>query len=153
MALVVSKEQLPDCAGTELGSSDWMTIDQDRINLFADATLDHQFIHVDAKRARAETPYGGTIAHGFLSLSLIPHLTETIRLEPEGTKMVLNYGMDRVRFMEPLRCGSRIRARLKVAEVTERSPRQILVKTEVTVEIEDNAKPALVAELLAMYLF
>ncbi len=153
MGEIVARERLAGCAGKELGVSDWMTIDQDRINLFADATLDHQFIHVDPVRAKAETPFGGTIAHGFLTLSLLPHMIDGIRLIPEGAKMVLNYGMDRVRFMEPLRAGSRIRAHLKVLDVTERSPRQTVVKSEVTVEIEGGAKPALVAELLAMYQF
>jgi len=153
MPTIVSRESLAECVGKELGVSDWMTIDQDRIDRFADATLDHQFIHVDPERAKAETPYGGTIAHGYLTLALIPHLIDGIRLAPEGVKMVLNYGMDRLRFMEPVRTGNRIRAHLKVLEISERSPRQILVKSEVAMEIEGNAKPALVAELLAMYLF
>ena len=153
MGKSVARERLADCIGQELGVSDWITIDQARIDLFADATLDHQFIHVDPARAKAETPYGGTIAHGFLTLALVPHLINEIRLIPEGAKMVLNYGMDRVRFMEPVRVDSRIRARLKIVDVTDRSPRQTLVKSEVTVEFEGGGKPALVAELLAMYLF
>ena len=153
MGTRVSKEQLADYAGKDLGASDWMVIDQDRIDQFADATLDHQFIHVDPERAKAETPFGGTVAHGFLTLSLVPSLLQPVRLEPEGLKMALNYGLDRVRFMEPVRVGSRIRARAKVMDVTERSPKQVLIKSEITVEIDGNPKPALVAEALGLYLF
>ena len=153
MGTRVSKEQLADYAGKDLGASDWMVIDQDRIDQFADATLDHQFIHVDPERAKAETPFGGTVAHGFLTLSLVPSLLQPVRLEPEGLKMALNYGLDRVRFMEPVRVGSRIRARAKVVDVTERSPKQVLIKSEITVEIDGNPKPALVAEALGLYLF
>ena len=153
MGIPVSKEKLAEFVGRELGVSDWMAIDQDRINLFADATLDHQFIHVDPDRAKAETPFGGTIAHGFLTLSLVPSLLLPVRIEPEGLKMALNYGLDRVRFMEPVRTGDRIRARASVTAVNERSPRQILIKSEITVEIENNPKPALVAEALGLYLF
>lgn len=153
MPTTVPKDRLADYAGKELGVSDWLEIDQARIDLFAEATGDHQFIHVDPVRAKAETPFGGTIAHGFLTLSLVPSMLLPIRLEPEGMTMGLNYGLDRVRFMEPVRVGSRIRARAKVAEVTARNPKQALIKMEITVEIDGNPKPALVAEALALYLF
>jgi acyl dehydratase len=153
MTTVIPKDRLIEFAGKELGVTDWLEIDQARIDLFAEATGDNQFIHVDPVRAKAETPFGGTIAHGFLTLSLVPSMLTPIRLQPQGLKMALNYGLDRVRFMEPVRTGSRIRARAKVTEVTERNPKQVLIKSEITVEIEGNPKPALVAEALGLYLF
>lgn len=153
MTTVIPKDRLIEFAGKELGVTDWLEIDQARIDLFAEATGDNQFIHVDPVRAKAETSFGGTIAHGFLTLSLVPSMLTPIRLQPQGLKMALNYGLDRVRFMEPVRTGSRIRARAKVTEVTERNPKQVLIKSEITVEIEGNPKPALVAEALGLYLF
>ena len=153
MTTVIPKDRLIEFAGKELGVTDWLEIDQARIDLFAEATGDNQFIHVDPVRAKAETPFGGTIAHGFLTLSLVPSMLTPIRLQPQGLKMALNYGLDRVRFMEPVRTGSRIRARAKVTEVTERNQKQGLIKSEITVEIEGNPKPALVAEALGLYLF
>ena len=118
---LVPAEKLVDYVGQEIGSSDWFEVDQDRIDMFADATLDHQFIHIDSEKA---TPlFGSTIAHGFLSLSLVPHLTSQAVLAPENLKMVFNYGLDKVRFM----------------------------KTEVTMEIEGVEKPAYVAETLSMF--
>jgi acyl dehydratase len=153
MGISVPKQRLAGYAGKEIGVSDWLEIDQTRIDLFAETTGDDQFIHVDPVRAKAETPYGGTIAHGFLTLSLVPSMLLPIRIEPEGLKMALNYGLDRVRFMEPVRVGKRIRARAKVVDVTERNPKQVLIKSEITVEIEDNPKPALIAEMLGLYLF
>jgi acyl dehydratase len=146
----VPVDQLADYLGTEIGLSDWLTIDQARIDAFADATLDHQFIHVDPEAAKM-TPWGTTIAHGFLTLSLIPHLTLPSGITPEGTVMAINYGTDKVRFLEPVRVGSDIRARMVLDEVTERGPGHILFKTKVTVEIKDNEKPALVADTLSLF--
>ena len=126
-----------------------MEITQERINQFADATNDHQFIHVDPERA-AQTPFGGPIAHGFLTLSLISHLTSETSVKPEGLVMGINYGSDKVRFLQPVRVGSRIRAQQKILEATEKNPGQWLIKTAVTIEIENSEKPALIAEFLAM---
>jgi acyl dehydratase len=145
----VPVDQIPSYVGKELGVSDWLTVDQDRINAFADATLDHQFIHVDPEAAKL-TPWGTTIAHGFLTLSLIPHLTSEIGIKPEGTLMVINYGSDKVRFLEPVRVGSSVRARVVLADATEKGPGRFLFKTQITVEIKENEKPALVAETLML---
>ena len=146
---VVSKDELLTMVGTNLGTSEWFTIDQDRINAFADITIDHQFIHVDEEQA-AKTPLGGTIAHGYLTLSLLPGLTAGLTPVPENLSMMFNYGLDRLRFITPVRSGSRVRAHAKLVAVTDKGPGQMLIKTEVTVEIEGEDKPALVAETLTM---
>ena len=146
----ISIEDFKNSAGTELGPSDWSLVDQERIDRFADATNDHQYIHVDAERA-ATTPFGSTIAHGFLSLSLIPHLLGQITLIPEGTTMGINYGADKVRFSHPVKVNSRVRARARIEKVSARSSGQFMVKTRVTVEIENIERPALVAEILSLY--
>ena len=146
---VVSKDSLMGMVGTELGTSDWFTIDQERIDQFADVTVDHQFIHVDEEQA-GQTPLGGTIAHGFLTLSLLTHLTSQMGVTPENTVMVFNYGLDRLRFINPVRAGSNVRAHSRLMDVTEKQPGQLLIKSEVTVEIEGAEKPALVAESLMM---
>ncbi|MDJ0923523.1 MAG: MaoC family dehydratase [Acidimicrobiia bacterium] len=142
--------ELSTLIGTELGVSDWLMIDQERVNGFADATLDHQFIHVDLEKA-AMTPFGGTIAHGYLTLSLLPHFLEAAAVPLEGTQMVINYGTDKVRFLQPVRVGSRIRARATLAAAEERRPGQWLLKEAVTVEIEGEEKPAMIAEVLMLY--
>jgi acyl dehydratase len=136
--------------GTELGVSPWFMLDQARIDAFADATLDHQFIHVDVERAR-ETPFGGTIAHGLLTLSLIVHLCLDLVPRLEGTRMLLNYGFNRVRFPTFVRSGSRIRARATLDAAAERGPGQYLLTLAVTIEIEGEAKPAVVAEWLSFH--
>ena len=146
----ISVKDFKNSAGTELGPSDWLLIDQDRINLFADATNDHQFIHVDAEKAAA-TPFGSTIAHGFLSLSLVSHLVGQIMLNPEGTVMGINYGSDKVRFLQPVKVNSRVRARARIEKVSARPGGQYLTKSTVTIEIENEDQPALVAELLTLY--
>ena len=151
MLQVVPVDQLADYVGKDLGESDWFTIDQDRINAFADATNDHQFIHLDPEAAKA-TPWGTTIAHGFLSLSLLPYLTASAGIIPEGMVMVINYGSDKVRFLEPVRVGSQVRAKVHLAEVNEKGPGRYLFKTNVTVEIKDSEKPALIAETLSMFI-
>ncbi len=133
--------------GTEEGVGDWFEIDQERVNAFADATIDHQFIHVDPERAKT-TPFGGPIAHGFLTLSLLVHLDTSIPKAPErfaGAVMGVNVGLDRVRFISPVPVGSRIRARSQITAV-ELKDSAVQTKRTLTVEIEGNAKPALVAE-------
>ena len=147
---MVTAAELPSLVGSELGVSDWLLIEQDRVNAFADATLDHQFIHVDPEKA-ALTPFGGTIAHGFLTLSLLPHFLEAASIPVEGTLMAINYGTDKVRFLQPVKVGQRVRARSELASVDEKRPGQWLLKQNVTVEIEGEEKPAMVAEFLMMY--
>ncbi|WPN46628.1 MULTISPECIES: MaoC family dehydratase [unclassified Pseudomonas] len=141
--------ELKDYIGKELGRSEWLTIDQDRINLFAEATGDFQFIHVDPVKA-AQTPFGSTIAHGFLSLSLIPKLMEDILVMPEGLKMVVNYGLDSVRFIQPVKVDSKVRLKVELTEVNEKKPGQWLLKATATLEIEGSDKPAYVAEPLSL---
>lgn len=150
MPSAITVLELPALIGTELGVTDWLQIDQDRVNAFADATLDHQFIHVDPERAAA-TPFGGTIAHGFLTLSLLPFFLETASPQIEGTVMAINYGSDKVRFLQPVKVGSRVRARTTLAAAEEKRPGQWLVKQAITIDIEDEQKPALVAEMLMLY--
>ena len=141
--------ELKDYVGKELGRSEWLTIDQDRINLFAEATGDFQFIHVDPVKA-AQTPFGCTIAHGFLSLSLIPKLMEDILVMPEGLKMVVNYGLDSVRFIQPVKVNSKVRLKVDLTEVIEKKPGQWLLKATTTLEIEGSDKPAYIAEPLSL---
>lgn len=137
-------------AGKAIEPSDWLEITQKRVNQFADATNDHQFIHVKPLKAKL-TPFRGTIAHGFLSLSLLTHLMSQNTPVPEGLKMTVNYGSDKVRYLAPVRVGKRIRALQEVVDVNEKKPGQWLVKTAVTIEIEGEDKPALVAEVLMMH--
>ncbi|MCC9009289.1 MULTISPECIES: MaoC family dehydratase [Pseudomonas] len=141
--------ELSQYVGKELGRSDWLKIDQQRINLFAEATGDFQFIHVDPEKA-AKTPFGGTIAHGFLTLSLIPKLIEDILVLPEGLKMVVNYGLDSVRFIQPVKVNSQVRLKVDLAEVVEKKPGQWLLKAIATLEIEGEEKPAYIAESLSL---
>ncbi len=136
--------ELKDYVGKELGRSEWLTIDQERINLFAEATG-----HVDPVKA-AQTPFGSTIAHGFLSLSLIPKLMEDILILPEGAKMVVNYGLDTVRFIQPVKVNSRVRLKVDMNEVIEKKPGQWLLKATATLEIEGSDKPAYIAEPLSL---
>ncbi|HGY9627377.1 MaoC family dehydratase [Pseudomonas juntendi] len=135
--------------GKPLGRSEWLKIDQLRINQFAEATGDFQFIHVDPEKA-AKTPFGSTIAHGFLTLSLIPKLMEDILVLPEGLKMALNYGLDSVRFIQPVKVDSRVRLSVELAEATEKKPGQWLLKVTATLEIEGEEKPAYIAEPLSL---
>ncbi|HMI40812.1 MAG TPA: MaoC family dehydratase [Sphingomicrobium sp.] len=135
--------------GSEIGLSDWILIDQSRITAFADATEDHQFIHVDPAAA-AQTPFGGTIAHGFLSLSLLSRMAADVMQVPDTTKMAVNYGLDRVRFIAPVRAGSRVRGRFILDAVEDKAPGQYLMRHNVTVEIENESKPALTAIWLGL---
>ncbi|WP_207828913.1 MaoC family dehydratase [Pseudomonas sp. 43(2021)] len=141
--------ELSQYVGKELGRSAWLKIDQQRINLFAEATGDFQFIHVDPEKA-AKTPFGSTIAHGFLTLSLIPKLIEDILILPEGLKMVVNYGLDSVRFIQPVKVDSQVRLKVDLAEVTEKKPGQWLLKAIATLEIDGEEKPAYIAESLSL---
>ena len=149
MTKTIKAEDLPGLVGKELEPSPWIEITQERVNQFADATNDHQFIHIDPEKA-AQTPFGGPIAHGFLSLSLLSYLNAQNALIPENLLMGLNYGSDKGRYLMPVRVGKRIRSRQTVLEVTEKNPGQWLIKNAVTVEIEGEETPALVAEILSM---
>jgi len=149
MVEAIKAEDLPGLVGKELEPSSWIEITQERVNQFADATNDHQFIHVDPEKA-AQTPFGGPIAHGFLSLSLLSFLNEQNSVVPENLSMGINYGSDKVRYLMPVRVGKRIRSRQRILDVTEKNPGQWLLKSAVTVEIEGEETPALVAEILTM---
>ena len=147
----VQVEEFANAAGVESEPSAWLTISQDRVNQFADATNDHQYIHVDEARAAA-SPFGGTIAHGFLTLSLVVDLIAEHMLVPTGTATTINYGSDKLRFLAPVRVGQRIRARQAITDVSEKRPGQWLVNRNVVVEIEGSDKPALIAELLLLHI-
>ena len=142
-------EDIRSRIGTEVGVSSWLTIDQNRIDAFADATEDRQFIHVDPAAA-ARTPFGGTVAHGFLSLSMLSRMAAEAMLVPDGLKMAVNYGLDRVRFIAPVKSGKRIRGRFTLDSIDEKAPGQILLRHTVTVEIEGEDKPALTAQWLGL---
>jgi acyl dehydratase len=142
-------DQIRSRIGQEVGVSSWIVVDQARIDAFAEATEDRQFIHVDPVAA-AQTPFGGTIAHGFLSLSLLSWMGAEAMLLPEGLKMAVNYGLDRVRFLAPVKAGSRVRGRFTLDSIEEKAPGQILMRHTVTVEIEGQDKPALTAEWLGL---
>jgi len=146
----VSADQLQSMLGQEVGVSDWYAMTQEGVNQFADVTKDFQFIHIDTEKA-AQTPFGGTIAHGFYTLSMLSHLAESgSGLMVEGVKMGVNYGFDKVRFLNPVRVGSRIRSRAKLIGIEEKNPGQFITRNEVTVEIEGVEKPALICEWLTM---
>tara|TARA_B100001063_G_scaffold143657_1_gene134177 strand:- start:137 stop:592 length:456 start_codon:yes stop_codon:yes gene_type:complete len=148
MAGLVPAETLKDYIGKDMGESEWLVVDQDRINQFADATLDHQFIHVDSEKA---TPlFGSTIAHGFLSLSLMAGMPAP-QVAPDNMTMAFNYGLDRVRFLTPVNVGSKVRTKAKLLSVDDKGDGRYLVKNEVTMEIEGQEKPAYIAESLTMY--
>jgi acyl dehydratase len=139
--------------GHEVGVSSWHLIDQNRIDVYADVIEDHQFIHVDPERAKRETPFGATVAHGFLTMSLMSIMSYEVMPAIEGTAMAVNYGFDKLRFISPVRAGSRVRGRFTLVEATLRKPKELLSRTNVTVEIEGEAKPALVAEWLGLIYF
>ena len=138
------------CIGEELGPTEWLSIEQERVDLFADATGDHQWIHVDPERAKAETPFGGTIAHGFLSLSLLSPMAMDLGFSLEGIAMGINYGFEKVRFLQPVRSGSKVRGRFVLDNAVERQPGQWMLTYGVTVEIEGQDKPALIAQWLTL---
>jgi acyl dehydratase len=142
-------DQIRARTGEEVGVSGWITVDQARIDAFAEATDDRQFIHVDPEAA-AQTPFGGTVAHGFLSLSLLSRMGAEAMLLPDGLKMAVNYGLDRVRFLAAVKSDSRVRGRFRLDSVEEKAPGQMLMRHTVTVEIEGEDKPALTAEWLGL---
>ena len=147
---VVAVSEMVNQIGHKFEPGNWMTLDQDRINSFADCTEDHQFIHVDSEKA---TPlFGSTIAHGFLSLSLVPHLTAQAILAPENLKHAFNYGLDKVRFINPVNVDSKVRTHSKLVSVDDKGDGRYLIKTEITMEIEGVDKPAYVAETLTMFI-
>ncbi len=147
--LVVPAAEVADHIGKEVGLSDWMLIDQDRVNQFADATVDHQFIHIDPVKA-AQSPFGGTIAHGFLTLSLLSHLAGENAIMPEGVKMGVNYGCNKLRFLAPVMVGASIRARVVLKDFAEKKPGQFMSTITVTIEIKDEKKPALICEWVTL---
>ena len=146
----LSIDKMQERVGQEIGVTDWLTIDQDRINKFADCTLDRQWIHVDEEKA-AKGPFGKTIAHGFLTVSLLSFFSEHHAVIPEGTKMTVNYGMNKLRLLNPVPVGARIRDRITLTDINVKSEDRILVTNTHTVEIEGMDKPACIAELLFMY--
>lgn len=150
MIEILPLDKILEKVGQELGVTDWMQIEQDRINQFAECTGDHQWIHVDEEKA-AQGPFGTTIAHGYLTISLIPQFSANIGVVPEGTMMAINYGANKVRLLNPVTVGSKIRDRVALGEVTEKSGGRILVSNTHTMEIEGQEKPALVAEMLTMF--
>ncbi|HUL45725.1 MAG TPA: MaoC family dehydratase [Steroidobacteraceae bacterium] len=137
--------------GEEIGVSSWILLDQNRINEFAHCTGDHQWIHLDAERAAREGPFGGTIAHGFLTLSLIAPTSFEVLLERISPKSVVNYGLEKVRFVAPVRSGKRVRNHITIASVDNKGTGRYLVTTENTMEIEGESRPALTASALAMF--
>lgn len=148
----LTPRKLKAMLGRELGVSEWFLIDQARVDAFAACTEDRQWIHVDPERAAAG-PLGGTVAHGYMLLSLIPHLMRDVPLLALKHRMTLNYGLDRVRFISPVRVGSRVRNTAVLKSVEKRGFRKVLVRIENTMEVEGGTKPAMVAELLALIVF
>lgn len=148
---IVPKEDILNHIGTKFEPSDWITLDQSRINSFADCTEDHQFIHIDEEKA-AQTPFGGTIAHGFLTLSMLAKMTEGNGIVPEGIVMGVNYGFDKVRFLTPVRAGKRVRAHFEILDIQPKSGNRFLMKQGVTIEIEGEENPALFAQWLNMFM-
>jgi acyl dehydratase len=146
---MLSPEAAKALVGTDLGASDWYLIDQEMVNKFADLTNDHQFIHVNPEAAKM-TPFGGTIVHGFFTLSMLAGLQPEGAIVLEGIKMGVNYGCDRIRFLEPVPVGSRIRARHKLKAIEDKGGGRWLLTSEITIEIEGKDKPALIADWLGM---
>lgn len=146
----ITVDDIPGAIGTEVGRSDWREISQEMINLFADATDDHQWIHLDPERASKETPFGGTIAHGFLTLSMLSTLAYEGLPRLEGTAMGINYGFDKIRFQAPVRAGARVRAVFRLADADIRPSGRVLSTYDVTLEIENSMKPALTATWITM---
>jgi acyl dehydratase len=143
-------EKIKERIGEEIGTSDWVEINQSRINAFADCTGDHQWIHVDEEAAKSG-PFGKTIAHGYLTVSLIPMFSAGISVVPEGTMMAINYGMNKLRFVNPVQVDSKVRDKVSLTNVEEKGGGRVLVTTTHTVEIEGEEKPAYIAETLTMF--
>ena len=149
----ITLEAYKAMVGNEIGVSSWHLVDQPRIDSYADVIEDHQFIHVDPARAKRETAFGTTIAHGFLTMSLLSIMSYEVMPVIAGTTMGVNYGFDKLRFISPVRSGKRVRGRFVLAEATLRKPKELLSHTNVTVEIEGEEKPALVADWLGLIYF
>ena len=143
-------ETMKDMIGEELGVSSWITVDQKMIDEFAETTMDRQWIHIDVERAKKESPFGGPVAHGYLTLSLLAPMAYDIGARPADTVAAFNYVLDKVRFLAPVKAGARIRTRAVLASFEEKAPGQYLMKTANTVEIEGEDKPALISENLVM---
>ncbi|OBH01646.1 enoyl-CoA hydratase [Mycobacterium sp. E342] len=152
MKVITSIDEAVGLVGAELGVSDWLVVDQDRIDDFGTTTLDRQWIHVDVEKAEKESPYGATIAHGFLTLSLIPGLSKA-NYRVENAKMGINYGLNKVRFLAPVRAGSRIRLRSALVDATKVDESTVNLTVRHTIEVDGVDKPAAVADLIARYLF
>ncbi|HUH83807.1 MAG TPA: MaoC family dehydratase [Stellaceae bacterium] len=140
----------PQFAGRELGTSDWIRVDQDRIDRFAACTGDRQWIHVDVERAKRESPFGGPVAHGYLTLSLVAAMVMELGVIPPDAATGLNYGLDKVRFIAPVKAGARVRCRASLVSAEPQDAGRMLLKLQCTLEIEDEAKPALVSEMLCL---
>jgi acyl dehydratase len=149
MAITINSKVLSDYIGKQSGVSRWFTISQEQIDMFADATHDHQFIHVDVEKAK-ETPFGSTIAHGFLSLSLLSAIAYDASINLENTIMGLNYGFDKIRFLHPVKVNSKVRGSMVLVDILEKRPNEFLLTWNVTIEIESIEKPALTAQWLTM---
>jgi acyl dehydratase len=149
----VSLEAYQEMVGREVGVSSWHLVDQNRIDLYADVIEDHQFIHIDPERAKRETPFGSTVAHGFLTMSLLSIMSYEVMPVVEGTTMGVNYGFDRLRFISPVRAGSRVRGRFTLVEASLRKPKELMSRTNVNVEIEGEPKPALAADWIGLIYF
>ena len=149
MSQIINRNEIDKYIGHKCETTDWFEVTQDQVNVFADCTIDRQFIHIDPAAA-SNTPFGGTIAHGFLTLSMLSYFSTSYNLVIDGITMGVNKGFDKVRFVAPVRVGSKIRCHATVLEITEKRPGQFDFKTEVSVEIEGQDKPALVAEWLVV---
>lgn len=153
MKTSLTLETMDRLVGQELGVSSWVKVDQQRISEFADCTGDDQWIHIDAERSARESPFGSTIAHGYLTLSLVAQASFEVWIRPAEIATVLNYGLDRVRFLAPVPSGARVRNRVKLMAVEHKPDGRVLITTENTIEIEGKDKPALIANTLVMALF
>jgi len=145
-----SLRTIAEFVGRPLGVTDWVAIEQKRIDQFAECTDDHQWIHVDVERAARESAFGSTVAHGYLTLALLARFTYEVGLVPSDAGQAFNYGLDRVRFMRPVRAGARVRDRVTLLAAEDKGPGRVLVKAQHTIEIEGEDKPAMVADALAM---
>jgi acyl dehydratase len=149
----ISLSAYQEMLGREVGVSSWHLVDQSRINMFADVIEDHQFIHIDPERAKRETPFGTTVAHGFLTMSLMSIMSYEVMPVIEGTTMGVNYGFDKLRFISPVRAGSRVRGRFTLMEAKLRKPTELMSRTSVSIEIEGEEKPAIVADWIGLIYF
>ena len=153
MPVSIHLKDISSLVGSEIGLSRWFTVDQSMIDRFADATQDHQFIHTDPVRAAAETPFGGTIAHGFLTLSLLSAMNYDCVPRIVEQTMGINYGFEKIRFMAPVKSGQHVRGRFVLAEARFRGSGMLTIRYDVTVEIEDERKPALTADWITITQF